>query len=135
VKKEATTLIVYGSLRKNGYYHKPWDFDKLNYLGVGKVKGSLYILTDTNIPGVLPANNQTIVGEVYEFPTVLLSLLDVFETGYTRKETNVEMEDGNEIIAEMYYYNNELYGEVEEENLIEGGDYIKWIKNNGLCKE
>ncbi len=122
---EKTYLFACGTLRKN--YVPALDAkitQELNFLGSGTTGARLYDLGD--FPGAVPDVGYILKGDLFELPASAFIQLDDYEgDGFTRQLTKVQMDNGGEYIAWIYFYN----GSTEDIPLIESGDYLVHLKN------
>jgi gamma-glutamylcyclotransferase (GGCT)/AIG2-like uncharacterized protein YtfP len=105
----------------------------LRYVGRGTIAAALF---DLGIyPAAVPASDSYVWGEVYEMADsgAVLHTLDEIEgfrpeepeqSLYTRVEAPVTLEDGNGVLAWVYFYNAPL-GRAER---IDSGDYLEHLK-------
>jgi gamma-glutamylcyclotransferase (GGCT)/AIG2-like uncharacterized protein YtfP len=131
-------LFVYGSLRQ-GFNHTAYEYitQYFELLGKGKAKGMLYDLGP--YPAAIPCDDEhRIVGELYkiinpdEFEYAIAQLDDYEGVNasydqtpmYTRKLTSVKLDDGNEHMAWIYWYNGSIEGRPE----VESGDVLEYMK-------
>lgn len=133
-------LFVYGSLR-SGFNNPAYTYISKYFtlLGTAFVKGKLYQLPE--FPAGVPTNdNHLIKGELYaikipEECSWAIAQLDDYEGVqteeneiplYKRVLTTVQI-NGVEEPAWIYWYN----GSVANGTLIEGGDLLAYLKQNG----
>ncbi|MES2881168.1 MAG: gamma-glutamylcyclotransferase family protein [Bacteroidota bacterium] len=118
-------LFACGTLRKD--YVPALDTKithYLNFLEFGTVGARLYDLGE--FPGAVPDPNYILKGDLFELPASAFVQLDEYEgCEFTRQLTKVEVENGGEYIAWIYFYN----GSTEGWPLIESGDYLAHLKN------
>lgn len=95
-------LFVYGTLksgRVNNYVLNGCEFVDRGY-----VLGELYVSKITNIPFLLDGNNF-VYGELYDITKPhIADFIRRFETGYTGKDINVVLDNGEEVKAIAYLY-------------------------------
>ena len=106
--------------------------EHLDYRGSATIEAVLF---DLGIyPAAVPVTGGRVHGELYEmrYPTLVLRALDELEgyrpgehekSLYTRARTWVQMDDGSEARAWVYFYNAPL-GRAER---IESGDYLEHL--------
>ncbi len=108
-------VVVYGTLMKNCYNHD-YFFKDQKHLGQAVLPGyELYNLG--SFPGIVPDNQERVMGELYEIDHPVLRQLDRLEGNgylYIRHSTQVQQHD-TAIEAEVYVWN----GEVHQEDKIE----------------
>jgi gamma-glutamylcyclotransferase (GGCT)/AIG2-like uncharacterized protein YtfP len=115
-------LFVYGTLKKHG---QKVDISinnlELRFVGYGRIEAELFDLGD--YPGAIDTKSvgNYVYGEVYKINQFneIIKKLDEYEDYYPndpdnslfiRKITTVEMEEGKELIAFVYFYNQDVSG-------------------------
>ena len=123
------TVVVYGSLRKKDYnYSRIGMHNNTEFLGEGEIEGyKLYSLG--MYPCIYPSKDKSdkVIVEVYNVNETTFNRIDWMEkgAGYTSKEENVKLDNGEEIKGTVYIYRTKP----TEDRVIKGGD---WIKYRGL---
>lgn len=107
--------------------------DRLTYMGRGCIKAALFDLG--LYPAAVPAPDGSVWGEVYEMsdPETVLTALDDIEgyspahpdrSLYLRGEAEVNLPDGTDALAWVYFYNAPL-GQAPR---ISSGDYLEYVR-------
>ena len=107
--------------------------DRLTYMGRGCIKAALFDLGF--YPAAVPAPEGSVWGEVYEMsdPETVLTALDGIEgyspahpdrSLYLRGEAEVNLPDGTDALAWVYFYNAPL-GRAPR---ISSGDYLEYVR-------
>lgn len=122
-------VFVYGTLRREGRL----DINRLQpaprFVGMGRIKGSLYPLD--GYPGLLLDGEEpgTVVGEVYQIAPALEAVLDGIEqiipgpaSEYFKRERLIELE-GHRLACLIYEINPDR---VRGKRPLEQGDWIKF---------
>ncbi|MGD2047051.1 MAG: gamma-glutamylcyclotransferase [Gemmatimonadota bacterium] len=132
---DSSLVFVYGTLRKDsrGQVLSPLCRDWI-FVGYGSVGGRLYDFGA--YPGAVPSDDpeERIRGEVYELPApeTMLPPIDRYEGcspeddlphEFERKLVTVEMEDGSEATAWIYWYRPQPRG-----RLLPTGDYLERMR-------
>src|SRR6476620_1524579 len=110
---------------------------RMSFRGRGWIEGALFDLG--LYPAAIPAAGRTVPGEVFELtdPEAVLPALDEGEgygpyaidsSLYVRRKTAVQLEDGTEAEAWVYFYNAPL-GPAPR---IDSGDYLKYLQVRSL---
>jgi len=108
-------VFVYGTLMNNCYNHERY-LKGQKYLGQAVLVGyALYNLG--SYPGIIPDEEEKVLGELYEIDQQILKRLDVLEGNghlYIRHSAEVMIDDAK-LGAEVYVWN----GKVRKENKID----------------
>jgi gamma-glutamylcyclotransferase (GGCT)/AIG2-like uncharacterized protein YtfP len=116
--------------------------DDVEWIGESEIQGRLYDIG--KYPGALPANNKrggSIKGEILKIkhPERILKILDQYEgfnpnelnkSEYYRAQEKINLPDGSEIKAWVYWYNFP----VEGKKRIRHKDYLDYLKKKNLFK-
>lgn len=98
-------VFVYGTLMRDRSNHQAF-LSFAEYLGTGTITG--YGLYDLGwYPGIVPKDNESVAGEVYQIDQAILKRLDELEDEgelYKRKWETIYMDNGQEIQAWVYVY-------------------------------
>ena len=121
-------LAVYGTLRRGGGAHVILKLLNAKFLGKGKVRG--YRMLASSVPFAVRSESDSIVVELYDVPDEKIPLLDYYERGYVRRKVKVELEDGKKAEAWMYVWELPL----EDVVPVEGGDWVKFIRERSKCR-
>jgi gamma-glutamylaminecyclotransferase len=117
-------IFVYGTLRSG--FHNNYLLMNAKLIGKGKTKTKMAMFI-SGIPYVNRSSPEyQIVGEVYSVDDSTLKRLDSLEghpDWYKREPEPIIMDDGEEIIAELYLNDN-------SKNLAKSGDYENNIKRD-----
>lgn len=101
-------VFVYGTLMKNRYNHNRY-LKEQKYLGQAVLPSyALYNLG--SYPGVIPDDNEKVLGELYEIDLQCLKKLDYLEDNgrlYIRRKVEVCLK-GSKIEALVYVYNQKV---------------------------
>lgn len=145
-KSDGVLVMVYGTLKK-GNKNEHYMRDAYKYLGEGETVWSNLLLVNMTgklghwFPGAVEiskaVNEKTgrVRGEVYLVPYTLLRRLDAHEGcyldsprrgnsyGYYRKRLKIDLDDGGQIVAEVYLMTPEraIKGIRGGGNVVEGG--------------
>lgn len=131
-------LFVYGTLR-SGFDNtfRRLMVSQSTFLCMATIQGQLYDLG--TYPGLILSDDDDarVVGELYQLHhPALIKELDLYENYrsndlsgslYIRREEMVLKEDGSTVKAVVYTYNKS----VDEAVMIERGDYILYLDENG----
>jgi gamma-glutamylcyclotransferase (GGCT)/AIG2-like uncharacterized protein YtfP len=130
----ADLVFFYGTLMAGFDRRRRADIDsKLTFVGRGTIRAALFDLG--LYPAAVPAPDGKVLGELYEAidPDAVLPVLDEIEgyrpghpdqSLYTRDRTEVELTDGRQVAAWVYFYNAPL----GHASRIASGDYLEHIR-------
>lgn len=108
-----TTIFCYGTLKK-GYWNNIL-LEKAQFIGNAKTVNHYTMYSNGSFPYVSYIEDEVsypIHGEVYNVTPEELERVDILEghpSFYTRKPVLVELESGEQLIAEIYF-NNKPHG-------------------------
>ena len=130
----ADLVFFYGTLMAGFDRRRRADIEsKLTFVGRGTIRAALFDLG--LYPAAVPAPDSKVLGELYEAidPDGVLPVLDEIEgyrpghpdqSLYTRDRTEVELADGRQVAAWVYFYNAPL----GHASRIESGDYLEHVR-------
>jgi gamma-glutamylcyclotransferase (GGCT)/AIG2-like uncharacterized protein YtfP len=136
--EEPSYLFVYGTLRKGvNNQVKEEIINDVEWIGETEIPGRMYDIG--RYPGAVPLTNNergVIRGEIIKimYPERVFKLLDHYEgynpeeldrSEYYRAKEKINLEDGQEIDAWVYWYNFSVDGKKR----IESSDYLDYLKN------
>lgn len=120
-------IFIYGTLRRGGRAHHLMR--GAEFQSKGSITGRLVHVDQ--FPGLIPCDDQRVLGDLYLVNDQLLDELDQYEgcfsspPHYLREETKVLLENGEVTLAFVYVF-QQLKPEHEE---IENGDWIQWMED------
>ncbi|MBC7829995.1 MAG: gamma-glutamylcyclotransferase [Chitinophagaceae bacterium] len=134
--EEPDYLFVYGTLRKGGNNPVTKEIiNDLEWIGEAEIKARMYDIG--KYPGALraPGKKTVIKGEVLKIihPGKVFRILDEYEgfdpdepskSEYRRDPEKLQLPDGREIVAWVYWYNFPVQGK----RLIRHKDYFEYLK-------
>jgi len=127
MSSERHLLFIYGTLRKEGTAHH--YMESAEFKANGTISGRLVHVEQS--PGLIPCDDQHVIGEVYLIDDTLLQQLDRYEGChvspplYLRQEIEVQIDTGEIVNAYKYVFKNLK----PEHQPIPHGDWIKWIQS------
>ena len=122
-------LFVYGTLRPGGRAQDMMN--EFRYVGRARVRGKLYTLGW--YPGLVLGEEGEVTGDVYEVPVSAFEQLDHYEGcastspephEYQRRKVDAVYKSGGTDTVWVY----DFIAPVKPDALIEGGDWLEWIK-------
>ena len=123
-------LAVYGTLRRDGGAHIMLKLLGARFIGCGWVNG--FKMVAGRVPYALRGRGRVRV-EVYEVEDDKVPILDFYESGYVRREVDVEMDDGGVVRAQMYVWEDEEVVRNAEEVMC--GDWVRHVKGECGCSK
>jgi len=120
-------IFIYGTLRRGGRAHHLMQ--AADFQSKGLASGRLVHVDQ--YPGLIPCDDEQVMGELYLLNDQLLNELDRYEgclespPHYLRQETMVLLENGEKRSAMVYTF--QLLESHHEE--IKNGDWIQWIES------
>jgi gamma-glutamylcyclotransferase (GGCT)/AIG2-like uncharacterized protein YtfP len=124
MKNHPHLIFIYGTLRRGGRAHD--RMQRAVFQGNATIQGRLVHVDQ--YPGLILCDDQRVKGELYLVSDTLLNELDRYEgcfespPHYLRQETEVLLENGEEVSAQAYVF--KLLEPDQEE--ITCGDWIAW---------
>ncbi len=120
-------IFIYGTLRRGGRAHHLMQGAEFH--ATGSIPGRLVHVDQ--YPGLIPCDDEQVMGELYLVGDQLLNELDRYEgclespPHYIRQETVVTLENGEKKSALVYVF--QLLEPHHEE--VENGDWIQWMES------